>query len=305
MSNFITHGFEAYFLRFFRLMIGGVVFMSVNTPLAISSPAARDEGARSWQHDYLKSPDFKAVAMARPAGALPLIIRFSYKYDTARAAYKAAIAYCEEARNEHSSPKAYKPCRGIGLGSRNISTVEPSDSIFESYEDQILKHLHADLALTNNRETRTVLSTILQKTGQYEASEKLLYKLAMNGEDLAQNALAYHWAELQKNLTKALKLADSAIRQRPDFFSFHDTRALVLLRLGRIEDAVKAAEKAVSLKTHPIALDHLGDIYWIAEKKEKARQQWALAIANSIDILFKKRVRRKITTGLKGDPVFE
>ena len=259
----------------------------------------------TWREKYANAPDFKALAISRPVGDGALIVRFSRKYDTARTAYEAARAYCEQARQKLDRPDRYTPCQVIGLGERNIGAQPPSGRVFETYQNTILEQLRKKLAQTNNRDTRTTLTTILQKTGRYEDSESLLIGLAEKGEDLAQNALAYHWAELKKNLPKAVRFANAAIRQQPDFFSFHDTKGLVLLRLGRLKAAVKEAEKAVALKAHPIALDHLGDIYWITGQKDLARKRWKEAIANSIDILFKKRVRLKIGTGLIGDPVFE
>lgn len=91
----------------------------------------------------------------------------------------------------------------------------------------------------------------------------------------------------------------------PDFSSFYDTRGLVLYRLGRLEDALVAAGRAVALNPHPIVLDHYGDILWAAMRCQDAVSAWRRAVSSSEDILFRHRVARKINAGPEGPPVFE
>ena len=151
----------------------------------------------------------------------------------------------------------------------------------------------------------TRLSTICQKIGRYEESEALLAGLAGDGEILARNALAYHWAELDRNLDTALEYARSAVAADPEFFSFHDTLGLVLVRLGRLDEAEASLKAAVERQPHPIALDHYGDLLWMRGQPDAARQQWRRAMSASGNILFTQRVEGKLHTGKTGDFVFE
>ena len=256
---------------------------------------------------YKKNNDFKAIAQAYQNGK-PLIkegkpIRgYTWNYDTAEDSVRAAIAYCRQLTHDYSGPIH---CNIIFLGDMPVPHNVALDTLIIKYEQKVINNLKVELKKTGQRDLITRLSTILQKTGDYKLSEELLFDLAMGGEHLAQNALAYHWAELRKNLPIALSLVDTAITKDPEFFSYHDTRALVLFRLGLTKKAAKASLHAVSLKAHPIALDHYGDILWKTNNKEEAVKQWEKAIIASKDILFIQRLRLKINNGMTQDIIFE
>lgn len=269
--------------------------------------AGSTAGISSMDEAYRMSPDFKAVSQAFHNGR-PFLMDgnpvkgYAWNYDTAREAVDAAGAYCRR-----QIPDRYRQirCRIIVLGRDSVFQDQSLNALIETYEKKLIRELETDLAKTGKREVITRLSTILQKTGEYAESEKLLYDLAMGGEHLAQNALAYHWAELKKNLPEALSLIDEAILQNPGFFSYHNTRALVLFRLGRTQEALKEAHFAVNLQAHPIALDHYGDLLWLAGRTKEAVRQWEAAAEATQNILFVQRLKEKIKTGMTGDIVFE
>ena len=256
---------------------------------------------------YKRCNDFKAVAQAYQNGK-PLfqngkpILGYAWNYDTAKDSVKAAKAYCRELTHGYSGSIH---CKVIFIGLLPVPQKVDLNTLIIKYEQKVINDLKIELDRTGNRELITRLSTILQKTGGYKLSEKLLFDLAMGGEHLAQNALAYHWAELRKNLPIALSLVNSAITKNPEFFSYHDTRALVLFRLGRNKEALKNSARAVSLKVHPIALDHYGDILWKTNNKARAVEQWEKAIIASKDILFVQRLRFKVNHGMTQDISFE
>jgi len=256
---------------------------------------------------YLQQPHLKAVAQAF-TGLRPLLLKghpvfgYAWNYDTGKASVAAAKAYCQ--RNVDGTNNDIS-IRIIRLGNNLVDDNIRLETAIKSYEQHVLNNLHEAYVRTGKREIITELSTILQKTGKYQQSENILIELAHTGEHLARNALAYHWAELQLNLEQALAYADYAVAKDPQFFSYHDTRALVLLRLGRKGEAVQAAALAVELQKHPIALDHYGDILWESGARREAVDAWRQAIMCSIDILFKQRVAQKISTGKNGDIIFE
>ena len=98
---------------------------------------------------------------------------------------------------------------------------------------------------------------------------------------------------------------NSAILKDPNFFSYHDTKALVLFRLNQKQEALKASAHAVQLKKHPIALDHYGDILWQTGNRANAVRQWEKATTVSGDILFIQRLNFKIKNGMTQDIIFE
>jgi tetratricopeptide (TPR) repeat protein len=254
--------------------------------------------------EYNAKPAFKAIASPPLANGVidPEKLGFAWEYDTAQEAVDAAIAYCQENSGWKNDRGL---CKIIRLGSTTVQFQTELPMLLKTYEKMELDRLEKELAQTGKRDIITRLSTIYQKIGRYKESEALLYDLAMSGEHLAQNALAYHWAELKIRLDHALRLVNAAIKQDPDFFSYRDTKGLVLTRLNRLDEAEASARRAVQLEAHPIALDHLGDILWLRGKKREAKQRWHMAAEASQNILFRKRVASKVKTGMVEDIVFE
>ena len=254
--------------------------------------------------EYAGKGSFKAIAAPMLNGSVldDSRLGFAWEYDTAREAAEAALAYCRA--NQPPGPRVAQ-CGVIRLGEWPVQDQTALPGLLREYDELELTRLERELKRTGSRELITRLSTVYQKLGRHEESENLLRELAMGGEHLAQNALAYHWAELNKRLEHALLLVDSAIEQVPDFFSYRDTRGLVLARLNRFDEAEQSARLAVELEAHPIALDHLGDILWLRGKRDEAREQWRRAVQASRNILFRERVAAKIRSGKTGDIVFE
>lgn len=289
------------FLEFIELnrlfLIAILCLLLLSNPSGVSAEGSLDS-------EYVQGGDFKAMATPTQAGVPTSgdAQGYAWGYDTADEAADAALAYCRA--QLPPGPRLIR-CEVVKLGSRLVPDSDHLPRLKEQYEAAVLKRLRADLVRTGEREIITRLSTIYQKIGRYADSEALLYDLAMGGEHLAQNALAYHWAELSKRLDEALALSDSAIFKDPGFFSYHDTRGLVLVRLERWEEAEASSYHAVELQAHPIALDHYGDILWLRGKEAAARIQWERAAGASKNILFIERVRAKIHTGMTGDIIFE
>jgi len=291
------------------LLLYRFILIFVTIFIALNIKAANIQGGDNdfFNQTYNKARDFKAVAKAYQ-NSVPLmqqgqpVLSFAVKYDTAQSAANASVGYCKKLVNKDSQNL---DIRVILLGNISVNNQGKLDKYIEIYQVQIEKFLETEFNRSKERDFITRLSTTLQKTGEYKKSEGLLLDRAMGGEILAQNALAYHWAELKINLPIALSFADNAVRSDPDFFSFHDTRALVLFRLGREKEALIASAKSVSLKSHPIAFDHYGDILWETGIRIEAVKQWENAIINAKDILFIHRVSLKIKTGKIQDIIFE
>ena len=76
-----------------------------------------------------------------------------------------------------------------------------------------------------------------------QKKEELLYKSINAQPDYAEsyNELAWLFAEDGRNLNEALQLIEEALQRSPDKFAFLDTKAEVLYKLQRIEEAIKIA----------------------------------------------------------------
>ena len=89
------------------------------------------------------------------------------------------------------------------------------------------------------------------------------------------NYVAYTWAEQNKSLDKALKLAQKAVEIAPDDGHILDTLGWVYYRLGQYDKAAEMVEKAIEkVPANAAVNDHLGDIYWKQGRRREARFQW-------------------------------
>lgn len=63
----------------------------------------------------------------------------------------------------------------------------------------------------------------------------------------ACNLLAYHYARSNKNLPQALALVERALQSAPECYYFLDTKAVILLKQGRRNDAIALFKQALEL----------------------------------------------------------
>ena len=63
----------------------------------------------------------------------------------------------------------------------------------------------------------------------------------------AYNLLAYHYAQNDKNLNDALKLADFALKTEPNCYYYIDTKGFVLFKMGKIKEAEELFARALQL----------------------------------------------------------
>jgi len=290
------------FIVFCLLPPAGTLVENTNIPDAVQKEIAA----------YRKSRDFRAFAVCRsPSKVFPHWIKaYSFRYDTPQDAVDAAIAYCREslrAKRKRDCPE----CELFLIGDIRVDGAGPEKivRVLKAYEAEVVVDLKLRIDNHKDREALTILETFYQKVGRCEESDALLIDLAEQGEHKAQNALAYHWSERKIRLDRALALINSAIQKDPGNPSYYDTKAMVYTRLGRLDEAVKLLEKALTMKENPVILpvilDHFGDVYWLLDRKEKARGMWRRAITACSNILIMQRIERKLRNGKTEDIVFE
>ena len=119
------------------------------------------------------------------------------------------------------------------------------------------------------------LSLAQEQAGQADACEnslKLGLSLDPHSGDIL-NALAYFWAEADRNLPQALKYSQQAADAAPDRGEFVDTLGWVYFRLGKYDRAAFLLQHAALLtRDDPVVLGHLADTYLKLGRKDDAGQ---------------------------------
>ena len=111
-----------------------------------------------------------------------------------------------------------------------------------------------------------------------EAFEAAL-KMQPNDATLLNN-YSYYLSERGKRLDDAEKMSKHSLELRPDQATFLDTYGWILYKKGNIEKAREYVQKAVDLsgaKADATLFDHLGNIYFKLNDKDKALQYWKLS----------------------------
>jgi tetratricopeptide (TPR) repeat protein len=96
------------------------------------------------------------------------------------------------------------------------------------------------------------------------------------------NSMCWAKATAGVVLESALNDCDTALAKRPDFPPYLDTRALVLLRLGRIDDAIAEYSRALA-KQPKLASSLFGRAVAWGRKGEKAKSEAGVAAALKVN----------------------
>ena len=151
-----------------------------------------------------------------------------------------------------------------------------------------------------SRDTSLRLATVLSHMRRHDEGEKLLRRLLDQDPNDSRvcNYLGYELADRGKNLDEAEKLIRRAIQldrraqeagaedaDAPPFgndnAAYLDSLAWVLFRKGKLAEARKIQEQAVSQpdgKNSPEEWDHLGDICFKLGENAAAREAWLKAV---------------------------
>ncbi len=165
--------------------------------------------------------------------------------------------------------------------------------------DRVDEAIAAFAALQNNRaftgateSGRTLwFSGLLDRAGRAEDSDRLLLGLLRKYPEFsnALNALAYRWAQSDRNLQAAEQAIGRALTLEPDNAAYLDTRGWVYYKQGRFDLAVRDIKQALDLVdqleamgasvpgTRAILLDHLADAQYQAGQADKALELWKAA----------------------------
>jgi tetratricopeptide (TPR) repeat protein len=97
------------------------------------------------------------------------------------------------------------------------------------------------------------------------------------------NNYSYSLAERGTQLDRALQMAKEAVEKQPENSSYLDTIGWINFKLGKYDEARKYIEKAVQLRdavgeNGATLNEHLGDVFYKLDKKEKALEFWKRAL---------------------------
>jgi tetratricopeptide (TPR) repeat protein len=100
------------------------------------------------------------------------------------------------------------------------------------------------------------------------------------------------WADRGEKLDRARALIERALKEDPRNAAYLDSMGWVLFKLGRTEEALDYVLKAVHYSEEEDAtlFDHLGDIYAVLGRQDKAREAWK----KSLSLEPNEQVRKKL-----------
>jgi tetratricopeptide (TPR) repeat protein len=157
------------------------------------------------------------------------------------------------------------------------------DEALKAYGD-LVREFDADYTSVENRdvlrEARLMLSNLCVVQGDVPQAEEWLEQVLDEFPDDvgAQNDLGYLWADENKNLARAQRMIQRAVDADPDNTAYRDSLGWVLFHLDKCPEAVVELEKAAAgKKPDGVILDHLGDVYLKANRRDKAAEAWRKA----------------------------
>ena len=129
------------------------------------------------------------------------------------------------------------------------------------------------------------LALVYDGMKKYDESDSL-YEEALRIDPknhLALNNYGYSLADRGVELNRALDMATKAVSAQPDNASYLDTIGWVYFRLGKFSEAESFVKKAINTgsekgEVNAVVYEHLGDIYYKLNDKDRAMEQWKAAL---------------------------
>tara|TARA_B110001454_G_scaffold218991_1_gene249086 strand:+ start:132536 stop:134371 length:1836 start_codon:yes stop_codon:yes gene_type:complete len=149
----------------------------------------------------------------------------------------------------------------------------------------------------DNAQLHFYYGTIYDRTGDKEKVIANMQKVIELDPNHSQglNYLAFTWAEMDKNMDEAEKLARRAVTLDPEDGYILDTLGWILFKRGNKKEALKFLEAASKFQpTVGIIAEHLGDIYRDLSMVEKAKSMYKKAFDLEIDKKKAKELEQKI-----------
>jgi tetratricopeptide (TPR) repeat protein len=135
-----------------------------------------------------------------------------------------------------------------------------------------------------------------------QAEKDLLHALELKPDQpYVLNYLGYSWIEQGRDLDRAASMITHAAELLPDDGYIVDSLGWLKFHRGDYQGAIEQLERAVLLHPEDATInDHLGDAYWMANRRLEARFQWRHALALKPDTALTATVQEKLKSGLSG-----
>ncbi|WP_234084362.1 tetratricopeptide repeat protein [Azonexus sp. R2A61] len=197
------------------------------------------------------------------------------RYVAARA--RSAQLLLELGRGEEARALLHET-RGTTPGERTQLVLSEAQLLREAgRHDEAYATL--DKALTTQPDDPELLydaALSAERIGKHEQMETWLKRLLTLQPDHAHalNALGYSLADRNIRLPEAETLIGRANKLAPEDPFILDSLGWVQYRRGRIGEALDTLQRAYRIKPDPEIAAHLGEVLWIAERRDEARRIW-------------------------------
>ncbi|WP_169979471.1 tetratricopeptide repeat protein [Tautonia rosea] len=161
----------------------------------------------------------------------------------------------------------------VGYALQRLKRFEEALALYKDIPDRFAGNPEAI------RLSKIWTANALASADRFEEGEQILLELLEEQPDdpWLNNDLGYLWAERGINLDRAEELIRKAVDADPSNSAYLDSLGWVLYKQGRPEDAITHLEEAVRLRPSAVNLDHLGDVYFVLDRRNDARDAWKRA----------------------------
>ena len=128
------------------------------------------------------------------------------------------------------------------------------------------------------------MASILEKDGQFAEARKLVQVIIDKDPNNAHalNFMGYSYLERNEKMDKAFEYISKAVSLKPDDGYIRDSLAWYFYQVGKYQEALVEAKKAVELvKGDPTITKHLGMIYHRLQHYDKAKMYLTEALKNA------------------------
>lgn len=119
-----------------------------------------------------------------------------------------------------------------------------------------------------------------EKVDRLDVLESNLRKVIQIRPDYAHayNALGYTLADRNLRLQEAYNLIEQGLRLSPEDPFILDSMGWVLYRMGQNDAAITFLRRAFELRPNAEIAAHLGEVLWVAGRRDEARKIWGGAL---------------------------
>lgn len=204
-----------------------------------------------------------AAAQARAAG----LLRNTGQVDAALSRLQKAAAADKEMRPELLVAQA-QLLGEAGRSEEGITLL--SKALAERPQDSLLLY---------------ELGMLEERAKKFEAMERHFRQLIKLAPDNAQayNALGYSLVERRLRLDEAAQLIDKGLALAPEDPFILDSKGWLLFCRGDLAGAEDYLRRAYAKRPDPEIAAHLGEVLWLRDKRDEARQFWDAASKQAPD----------------------